>query len=156
MTKKKPVEEKKKKGRKSLYNPDNHPKKAGELALVGKTDIQIAKALGISEVTLNTWKKQYPDFLLSLKDNKDIVDAGVVNSLLQRANGYEYTETSVKEDPDKGTIVTTTTKTVVPDVTAQIFWLKNRQPKDWRDKHEQVLSGADGKPIKIEWETIGK
>jgi len=147
MTKKKPVEEKKKKGRKSLYNPDNHPKKAGELALVGKTDIQIAKALGISEVTLNTWKKQYPDFLLSLKDNKDIVDAGVVNSLLQRANGYEYTEISEKEDPEKGLIRTTTIKKVAPDVTAQIFWLKNRQPKDWRDKRDMELTGKDGTPI---------
>ena len=31
-----------------------------------------------------------------------------------------------------------------PDVTAQIFWLKNRKPKEWRDKVEiqNELSGA--------------
>ena len=141
MTKKKPVGERKKKGRKSLYNPDIHPKKAGELALMGKTDIEIAKALGVSEATLNKWKSQYPEFIESLKDNKDIVDAGVVKSLLQRANGYEYTEKSVKEDPERGTITTTTVKQVAPDVTAQIFWLKNRQPRDWRDKHDLEHSG---------------
>jgi len=27
-----------------------------------------------------------------------------------------------------------TRKHVVPDTTAQIFWLKNRRPKEWRDK----------------------
>ena len=25
-------------------------------------------------------------------------------------------------------------KEVVPDTTAQIFWLKNRKPEEWRDK----------------------
>ncbi|RFS15061.1 hypothetical protein [Emticicia sp. C21] len=29
-----------------------------------------------------------------------------------------------------------TTREVIPDVRAQIFWLKNRQPKLWRDKQE--------------------
>ncbi|MDD5356326.1 MAG: hypothetical protein PHY56_07320, partial [Candidatus Omnitrophica bacterium] len=29
-----------------------------------------------------------------------------------------------------------TVKEVIPDVTAQIFWLKNRQPDKWRDKQE--------------------
>jgi hypothetical protein len=141
MTKKKPIGEQKKKGRKSLYNPEFHPKKAGELALMGKTDVEIAKALDVSEATLNKWKTLYPEFTESLKANKDIVDSGVVKSLLQRACGYEYTEISVKDDPEKGIITTTTTKKVAPDVTAQIFWLKNRQSKDWRDKHEVENTG---------------
>lgn len=33
------------------------------------------------------------------------------------------------------------TKEVQPDVTAQIFWLKNRKPEEWRDKREVGLSG---------------
>jgi hypothetical protein len=28
----------------------------------------------------------------------------------------------------------TVTKTLAPDTTAAIFWLKNRQPERWRDK----------------------
>ena len=32
-------------------------------------------------------------------------------------------------------------KEVVPDTTAQIFWLKNRKPDKWRDKQEVNLSG---------------
>ena len=29
-------------------------------------------------------------------------------------------------------------KQVVPDTTAQIFWLKNRKPEEWRDKREII------------------
>lgn len=32
-------------------------------------------------------------------------------------------------------------KEVVPDTTAQIFWLKNRRPDKWRDKQDVELSG---------------
>lgn len=33
-------------------------------------------------------------------------------------------------------------KQVAPDVTAQIFWLKNRKPQQWRDKQEIEHSGG--------------
>lgn len=36
------------------------------------------------------------------------------------------------------------TKEVVPDTTAQIFWLKNRKPNDWRDKNKVELEGEVG------------
>ena len=35
-----------------------------------------------------------------------------------------------------------------PDSTALIFWLKNRKPKDWRDKIEH--SGPDGGPLTVQ------
>jgi transposase-like protein len=141
MTKKLPPEKKKKKGRKSLYKPEFHPKKAGELALMGKTNPEIAKILGVNPDTLDQWRKQFPEFSDAIKGNKEQADAPVVKSLYQRAIGYKYTEKSVKNDPEKGTIVTTTIKHVAPDVTAQIFWLKNRQPRDWRDKHDFEHTG---------------
>lgn len=34
------------------------------------------------------------------------------------------------------------TKEVLPDTTAQIFWLKNRKPEQWRDKQDVELSGT--------------
>lgn len=34
------------------------------------------------------------------------------------------------------------TKEVVPDTTAQIFWLKNRKPDEWRDKQNIEHSGG--------------
>ena len=36
------------------------------------------------------------------------------------------------------------TKEVVPDTTAQIFWLKNRKPNEWRDKNNVELEGEIG------------
>ena len=42
------------------------------------------------------------------------------------------------------------TKQVVPDTTVQIFWFKNRKPKQWRDKREIEVTGGDDGPIKIE------
>ena len=32
---------------------------------------------------------------------------------------------------------------VVPDTTAQIFWLKNRRPDKWRDKPEESRGVRD-------------
>ncbi|KJB88590.1 transposase [Paenibacillus sp. E194] len=41
----------------------------------------------------------------------------------------------------KMVLVEEKTKEVSPDVTAQIFWLKNRRPDKWRDKQEIGHSG---------------
>lgn len=38
-------------------------------------------------------------------------------------------------------------KEVVPDVTAQIFWLKNRKPREWRDKQEVEHSGGTNNTV---------
>lgn len=39
-------------------------------------------------------------------------------------------------------ILIETDKQQAPDTTAQIFWLKNRKPNEWRDKKETSLSGG--------------
>lgn len=65
--------------------------------------------------------------------------------------GYEYEETTTEiiESPDgtKRKHIKKTKKMVVPDTTAQIFWLKNRRPDMWRDKPEGF--GADNEPVKV-------
>ena len=74
----------------------------------GLTDEQIANNLAISIDTFYKYKKKYPEFSESLKRGKEVVDYEVENALLQNAlNG---------------------------NITAQIFWLKNRKPKQWKDK----------------------
>ena len=95
------------KGRPSGYNPEVHLVLASYFAQEGMTEEQIATRIGISKATLTTWKQKYPEFLASLKTTKDEADAKVVESLYKQAL--------------KG------------NVTAQIFWLKNRQPEKWRD-----------------------
>lgn len=113
----------------------------------GLTDEQIAHNIGITRETLYQWKQKYPDIPYTLKRGKEVVDIQVENALLKRALGYEYDE--IKEELDEsGKLVkkTTTRKLVIPDTTAQIFWLKNRKPNEWRDKRD---TEEEGKPIEI-------
>ena len=100
----------------------------------GLTDKQIAHNIGISEQTLNAWKNNYPSFSESLKKGKEVVDRLVENALLKRALGYEYEEVAEKYEAGILTERKVTKKHVVADTTAQIFWLKNRKPEEWRDK----------------------
>ena len=73
--------------------------------------------MNISRSTLNEWKKKYSDISDTLKKGKEIVDYEVENALLQSAL--------------KG------------NVTAQIFWLKNRKPNEWREKREVEISNEE-------------
>lgn len=109
----------------------------------GLVDEQIAKNIGINPATLYVWKQKYPEFSEALKKGKEVVDREVENALLKRALGYEYTEVKIEEEFGDVTKKTTTIKQVVPDTTAQIFWLKNRKPSEWRDKQNIEIS----KPI---------
>lgn len=102
----------------------------------GLTDEQIASNMGICRDTLIQWKKKYPDISDTLKKGKEVVDRLVENALLKRALGYEYEEVSDKYEGGVLTEHKVVKKQVVPDTTAQIFWLKNRKPEEWRDKRE--------------------
>jgi len=104
----------------------------------GLTDEQIAKNMGISRSTLNEWKNKYSDILDTLKKGKEVVDLQVENALLKRALGYKYDEVTY----EFGEEVKQVRKEVVPDTTAQIFWLKNRRPDKWRDKQDIEHSGG--------------
>lgn len=102
----------------------------------GLTEEQIADNMGISRSTLSEWKNLYSDISDTLKKGKEVIDRQVENALLKRALGYEYEEVSEKYELGILTERKVTKKQVVPDTTAQIFWLKNRKPSDWRDKPE--------------------
>lgn len=123
----------------SFLTPENLIKLEG-WARDGLTDEQIAEKIGISRSTLYEWKSKYPDISDALKKGKEVVDIKVENALLKRALGYKYTEITKEPriNPETGkaelTITKTVVKEVVPDTTAQIFWLKNRRPDKWRDK----------------------
>lgn len=105
----------------------------------GLTDEQIAKNMGITAKTLYAWKNKYGEICKSLKRGKEVVDRLVENALLKRALGYSYTEITYEGGVETKRVV----KEVVPDTTAQIFWLKNRKPEDWRDKREITTDDND-------------
>ena len=106
----------------------------------GLTDEQIAVNIGISRSTLNAWKDKYSDISDTIKRGKDVVDREVENALLRRALGYEYEEVKEKFEGNVMTERTVTKKEVIPDVTAQIFWLKNRKRETWADRQNIEIS----------------
>lgn len=89
-----------------------------KLCLLGATDSEIGDFYGVSEQTVNAWKKAHPAFLESLKAGKQQADANVAQSLYQTA--------------------------LDGNTTAQIFWLKNRNSRQWRDKAEIDHQSSDG------------
>lgn len=110
----------------------------------GLTDEQIAANIGINRATLYEWYNRHPDIANAVKKGKEPVDTQVENALLKRALGYDYEETITEvEDLGGGKTkkhVRRVTKHVPADTTAQIFWLKNRKPKQWREKTEAAVS----------------
>lgn len=110
----------------------------------GLTDEQIAKNLGIAYSTFREYKKKYSALSAVLKKGKEVIDFEVEGALIRRALGYSYVEETKEliEDKETGTaemkVVKTVTKHVAPDVTAQIFWLKNRKPEEWKNDPHKV------------------
>ncbi|MBS5927024.1 MAG: transposase [Clostridium sp.] len=113
----------------------------------GLTIEQIAKNLGISKVTFYKYMNEHVELSEHLKKGKEVVDIEVENALLKRALGYKYEEVTKELLKNKKTgkeelrVTKVVTKEVQPDTTAQIFWLKNRRPEDWRDKKDIEHSG---------------
>lgn len=128
-------------GRKSAYK-EEYVQLVENYSLLGATDKEMADFFGVTERTLNQWKKDYPEFLQSLKKGKNIADANVASKLYNRAIGYDYeekhfeTKPSKKDAPPELVEAKRIKKHVPADTTAAIFWLKNRQPEKWRDRKE--------------------
>ena len=114
----------------------------------GLTEEQIAKNMGVSRSTLSDYKVKYPDILRAIKNSKEVADREVENALFNKATGYtvklkkpmkvrhvEYDEVSGRKVAEYERIEYIEEEVHVPaDTTAQIFWLKNRKPNEWRDK----------------------
>lgn len=121
-------------GRPTKYAPA-YAEQARRLALLGMTDKEMADFFGVTERTLYRWKQDQSVFCQALKAGKESADVDVAASLYRAAIGGG-TVTELKEETDaEGNVITRRTVKELPaNVTAQIFWLKNRQPQKWRDK----------------------
>ncbi|MDH6367543.1 MULTISPECIES: hypothetical protein [unclassified Breznakia] len=113
----------------------------------GAIEADIAKNLNVARSTFENYKRDYPELREALRNGKEPADLQVEAALFKRAVGYEYDEVKEKVDADGGVEVTTTTKQVAPDTTAQIFWLKNRRSDLWRDKQDVEVSGEVNNPF---------
>ena len=114
----------------------------------GLTFEQIAENIGIDRRTLTRWRDKHAALATVLAFGREVADRHVENALYKRALGYEYIEkkTRVKELPNgtREREVIETKKQMAPDVVAQIFYLKNRKPGEWRDRVDHEISGQVG------------
>jgi len=112
-------------------------------SVAGYTDKEMAGFFGVSEQTFNTWKHKHPKFLESLKAGKAPANGEIAVSMFNQAKGYtRIEERLVKSGED--TVIEKLEVYYPPNTTAGIFFLKNRMPTVWRDKHEQVLTDPNG------------
>lgn len=135
--------------KKPPHRPTKFSKDKEEIAIVmyelGATDKQVAKVLKVAEQTINNWKIKNPSFFESLKEGKLYKDGEVETSLLKRAKGFVRRIERVGKDGQPIILK----EEVPPDPTSMIFWLKNRKPKEWRDKQEVEHSGEVGVTLNI-------
>lgn len=131
MTAKKKPEDVLPAGRKTKFDDTNFVK-ALELYQAGATDVEVAKKLKVTDRTINNWKIKFPAFFQSVKIAKEFNDQEVEQSLFKRAKGFVRKVQKV----DKFGRIIESEEELPPDPTSMIFWLKNRKPKEWRDKQE--------------------
>lgn len=87
-------------------------------------NMRIARRTLYNWINSTRWAEEVKNLALALRDGKDVADRIVENALFESAR--------------KG------------NVTAQIFWLKNRKSAQWRDRQEVVSLGAENiAPVKV-------
>lgn len=119
-------------GNATVYRPE-FAEEAHKLCQLGATDNDLADFFGVTTRTIIRWQAYHPDFCKSLKRGKEAADDRVERSLYARATGYTFDSEKISIQDGMVTRATTI-EHVPPDVTACIFWLKNRRPSEWRDK----------------------
>jgi len=122
-------------GRPSVFKPE-YVGQAEKLAKLGATDREAAEFFEVAESTLYLWKHTHPEFSEALKVGKEQADARVEQSLYRRALGYSHDAVKIAVSGQGEITQVPFTEHYPPDTTAAIFWLKNRKPKEWRDKTE--------------------
>lgn len=105
--------------------------------------------MGISVSTLCEWKNKFPELSEALKKGREVADYIVENELFESCKTRTVTVKKPiklkkvmvdgKKRLEEERIEYAEEQAVVPaNVTAQIFWLKNRRPEKWAGVPEET------------------
>jgi hypothetical protein len=110
----------------------------------GGTLDAIANVCGVHRATVSRWMDAHEEFCDAVKAIRCICDDRVERSLFRKATGYNVSQQVYDKRSGK---IQSLEISVPGDTAACIFFLKNRRPQMWRDKHDVAMTGADGGPI---------
>lgn len=142
-------------GRKAKYNPER-VRTIVDAISSGSYYCDAAKKAGISESTFYEWMQSKAEFSEAVKSAEKRFHDWQMTEMLNDAKrslktlilGQEYEEVKIEYEPDPGNPTkprikrqTTTRKKILPNATAVIFTLCNRDPENWKNRVEQELSG---------------
>jgi len=137
-------------GRPTSYK-EEYAELAFKFCLLGANNEKLAQLFEVAGATIDNWIRDIPEFLGAVKRGREKADAEVAHSLYHRALGYSHPEDDIRTlsigQGQSEIVITPTIKHYPPDTGAATLWLKNRQPKLWRDKVENVHSNPDGSPL---------
>lgn len=156
---------KRKEGRRSLYDPLEHPALARRVMGEGKTLGELAVIMEVDRSTMDEWRERHPEFSGMVKLGQMEASDKVERALFERAVGFRHPTVKpmvVSGGQGMGSSIemVNLTEQYPPDTAAALAWLKNKRPAEWKDKQhvehsgtltlEQILAAASAPPEKPE------
>ena len=121
--------------------------KITSLRCLGHTQAEVAKILDINVNTFSVYLKKYPDLYNAWRDGEAIIAEKLMDTALQEAYGYKYTEEKKEEFYDAdgnitGSKVVTTEKFARPNPTILTKCCESIEPERWvnHDKEEKDIT----------------
>ena len=119
------------------------------IAMRGLSDDEMAVMMGVSDKLMESWRKFYPEFNKAIEDGRSDPDLQVLAALHKNAIGYER-DTDVVVRTRRGAQIVTAKVFYPGETAAQRYWLNNRAPEHWKDRHEHAIGGnGKDKPLHI-------
>jgi hypothetical protein len=108
----------------TVYKPDYCPI-AYKFCLLGATNEDLAGLFEVCLSTIGYWLRRYPAFKKAVQEGRDVADADVAHSLLQKAKGFTNPDVKILQVTGEAQEVPYN-RYFPPDTQAAIFWLRNR------------------------------
>jgi transposase-like protein len=125
-------------GRPTVYKPDYARQAQYVIEDSGFSMYKLAKLFDVARRQIYHWMEKHEEFRHGIETGRTVFDGTKIHkSLVRRATGFAFTETTREPDKEgKLKIVRTVKKHLAPDITSIKHWQSNRDPANWSDKQE--------------------
>jgi len=124
-------------GRKSVYDP-SYPELVERLALLGQTEEETARTLGIDYSTFKVWMDKYPALKTARANGGELADAEIAKALAHRARGYTHKAVKIFLPPGatraEDAVIVEYDQHYPPSENAANLWLTNRASAKWKNR----------------------